>query len=111
MHVTAKDMVQERDEEAQTVIRILAHLDKKWNMFRAKVSKCSRISARVKVRSSDEIENEDFEERVSFVHVENSLFSGRSAYLSRVINEEHSSVLTVFPPRGHISHKSLHGKI
>ena len=57
-------MLQERDEEAQVVIRILAQLDKKWNNLRIKVQKCTMISAKVTIRSSEDVERGDFSERV-----------------------------------------------
>lgn len=64
VHVTGKSMVEERDEEAQTVIRILAQLDKKWNSLRCKVTKCAQLNTRVRLRTSEDVEKGDFEERV-----------------------------------------------
>ena len=64
VHVTANDMVQERDEEAQVVIRILAQLDKKWNNLRVKVLKSNMLNARVTIRSSEDIESGNVSERV-----------------------------------------------
>ena len=64
VHVTASDMLQERDEETQTVIRILAQLDKKWNGLRTKVTKCALVNSRIKLRSTEDIEQGIFEDKV-----------------------------------------------
>ena len=64
MHKTASDMLQERDEETQTVIRILAQLDKKWNGLRIKVTNCALVSSRIKLRSTEDIEQGIFEDKV-----------------------------------------------
>ena len=60
-------MVQERDQEAQAVIRILVQLDKKWNNLRLKIEKCSMVNMKVRMRSSEDVEKGKFDERVSKV--------------------------------------------
>ena len=64
IHMAANDMVQERDEEAQVVIRILAQLDKKWNSLHAKIQKCASINKRVEIKTSEDVEKGNFNERV-----------------------------------------------
>lgn len=64
VHATASSILQDRDEETQTVVRMIAQVDKRWNGLRVKIEKGGLLKLKVKLRSPDDVERWEFEEKV-----------------------------------------------
>ena len=57
-------MLQEREDEAQAVVQILAQLGKKWNSLRMKLQSHGWINQRLKMRSVIDVERGNIDKRV-----------------------------------------------
>ena len=64
MHITASSILQDRDQDSQTVVLMIAQVDKRWNSLRTRVEQSATLRMKVKLRSPDDFERWEFEDQV-----------------------------------------------